>query len=75
MTDIAGDPQHSSAVLPERVPAIDRIAPCVRPSQRAVMRQNWRDLLFIHWPIEPGALRPLVPPQLELDLTVSRYAS
>jgi uncharacterized protein YqjF (DUF2071 family) len=68
MTDIAGDPQHSSHVHPERVPAIDRLAPSARPSQRAVMRQKWRDLLFVHWPIEPEALRPLVPPQLELDL-------
>jgi uncharacterized protein YqjF (DUF2071 family) len=32
------------------------------------MRQNWRDLLFLHWPVRPEALRPLVPPQLELDL-------
>jgi uncharacterized protein len=68
MTDIAGDPQHSSRVRPEHVPAIDRLAPSVRPSQRAVMRQKWRDLLFVHWPIEPEALSPLVPPQLELDL-------
>jgi len=32
------------------------------------MRQKWRDLLFIHWPVPPGVIRPLVPPQLELDL-------
>jgi uncharacterized protein YqjF (DUF2071 family) len=32
------------------------------------MRQQWRDLLFVHWPIRPEALRALVPPQLELDL-------
>jgi uncharacterized protein len=32
------------------------------------MRQKWRDLLFLHWPINPGALRPLIPSQLELDL-------
>jgi uncharacterized protein YqjF (DUF2071 family) len=68
MTDIAADPQHSSPIHPELVPAIDRLAPSVRPFQRAVMRQKWRDLLFVHWPIEPQALRPLVPPQLELDL-------
>ena len=36
--------------------------------QWAVMRQKWRDLLFIHWPINPEALRPLIPSPLELDL-------
>ena len=32
------------------------------------MRQKWRDLLFLHWAVSPQAIRPLVPPQLELDL-------
>lgn len=32
------------------------------------MRQAWHDLLFAHWPVAPAALRPLVPPGLELDL-------
>jgi uncharacterized protein YqjF (DUF2071 family) len=32
------------------------------------MRQTWRNLLFAHWPLAPGALRPLVPDGLELDL-------
>ena len=47
---------------------IDRLAPTLRPRQWAVMRQTWRDLLFVHWPISPEALRPLIPAQLELDL-------
>ena len=47
---------------------IDRIAPTRRPAQMAVMRQKWRDLMFVHWPISPGALRPLIPAELELDL-------
>ncbi len=47
---------------------IDRISPTHRPRQMAVMRQNWRDLLFLHWPVPPESLRPLIPPQLELDL-------
>ena len=49
-------------------PVIDRVAPTRRPLQRAVMRQKWRDLLFVHWPISPDALRPLIPAELELDL-------
>src|SRR5437763_8534241 len=32
-----------------------------------IMTQRWHDLLFIHLPLEPDALLPLVPPQLELD--------
>jgi uncharacterized protein YqjF (DUF2071 family) len=32
------------------------------------MRQKWRQLLFLHWPVDPSVLRPLVPPELELDL-------
>ena len=31
------------------------------------MAQRWTDLLFAHWPIEPGALRRLVPASLPLD--------
>lgn len=32
-----------------------------------IMRQVWNDLLFAHWPLLPEAIRPLIPPQLELD--------
>jgi hypothetical protein len=28
---------------------------------------RWHDLLFIHWPIRPQVLRPLIPAALELD--------
>lgn len=31
------------------------------------MVQRWYDLLFAHWPLPPEQLRPLVPPELELD--------
>jgi uncharacterized protein len=68
MTKSTGKPQHSSSFRPEQLPVIDRLAPTQRPLQRAVMRQKWRDLLFVHWPISPEAVRLLVPPQLELDL-------
>jgi len=32
------------------------------------MRQAWHDLLFAHWPIDPAALRALIPGGLTLDL-------
>jgi uncharacterized protein len=38
------------------------------PDRPWIMRQNWHDLLFMHWPLPPDDLRPLVPAQLELDL-------
>jgi uncharacterized protein YqjF (DUF2071 family) len=31
------------------------------------MHQNWGKLLFMHWPIEAEALRPLVPSAMEID--------
>jgi uncharacterized protein YqjF (DUF2071 family) len=53
---------------PRVLPVIDRIGPTTSPNRWAVMHQKWRDLLFLHWPIRPEAVRPLIPPQLELDL-------
>ncbi len=50
------------------LPAIDRLSAARRPPRSAVMRQNWRDLLFLHWPVPAEVLRPLIPPPLELDL-------
>jgi uncharacterized protein len=37
------------------------------PAGPWVMAQTWHDLLFAHWPVEPGVLRPLLPPQLQID--------
>ncbi len=37
-------------------------------SGRVVMRQKWRDLLFLHWAVDPDSLRRLIPPRLDLDL-------
>jgi uncharacterized protein YqjF (DUF2071 family) len=31
------------------------------------MRMTWRSLLFLHWPLPPEAVRPLVPSELALD--------
>ncbi len=47
---------------------IDRIAPTRRPDGPAVGFQQWRSLLFLHWPVAKDQLRPLVPKQLTLDL-------
>jgi uncharacterized protein YqjF (DUF2071 family) len=37
------------------------------PESPWVMTQIWHELLFAHWPIEPGKLCPLVPSILPLD--------
>src|SRR5262245_33958691 len=34
---------------------------------RPVGQQRWRDLLFLHRPVPPEALRPRVPPGLIID--------
>lgn len=31
------------------------------------MRQSWGKLLFMHWPIPPALLRPLIPARLNVD--------
>jgi len=35
--------------------------------RRQVMRQVWRHLGFLHWPIASAAIAPLLPPGLEVD--------
>ena len=37
------------------------------PNSRWVMFMRWHDLLFLHWPIRPELVRPLIPTTLELD--------
>lgn len=37
-----------------------------------MMTQNWRDLLFLHWPVDPADIRKYIPGELELDLYDNR---
>lgn len=37
-----------------------------------VMTQRWADCLFLHWGLDPAAVRPLVPEPLALDLRDGR---
>ena len=37
------------------------------PSGRWRMTQRWNDLLFVHWPVPPAAIAPLLPEGLEPD--------
>ncbi|GIN70267.1 hypothetical protein J14TS2_07420 [Bacillus sp. J14TS2] len=37
------------------------------PSKKWIMRQTWRNLLFLHWPVSPEKLRPHIPSSLQID--------
>src|SRR5262249_16207555 len=37
------------------------------PVRVPMVRQEWGDVAFVHWPFEPGAITPLVPSALEVD--------
>lgn len=37
------------------------------PEEPWILRQEWTDLLFAHWPLPPEVIRPHVPEALELD--------
>jgi uncharacterized protein len=45
----------------------DRLALRHPPEGQPVMHQNWGKLLFMHWRINEELLRPLVPPELQID--------
>jgi uncharacterized protein YqjF (DUF2071 family) len=46
---------------------VDRLSIRRRPRGLPLMRQWWGKLLFMHWPIAPKLLRPLVPSRLTID--------
>ena len=46
---------------------MDRETPALSPKGMDIMRQTWRDLLFLHWEADPQALSHRLPPGLTLD--------
>lgn len=46
---------------------IDRVSICRYPGGWPIMYQTWNQLLFLHWPVQPEQIRPLVPAELEID--------
>lgn len=38
-----------------------------RPAGTPLLHQKWLNLLFLHWPIEPELLRPLIPDPLVIE--------
>ena len=47
---------------------LDRLAPRAKPEGEPIMHQRWENLIFLHWPIEPALLRPLIPEPLQIDI-------
>ena len=47
--------------------ALDRLGMRTRPQGEPIMRQRWEKLLFMHWPVGPQVVEPLLPPGIELD--------
>jgi uncharacterized protein YqjF (DUF2071 family) len=47
---------------------IERVVPTYRPLGWPIGYQRWHSLLFLHWPVPEATLRPLVPPELSIDL-------
>ena len=40
---------------------------CPLPEKRWILSMRWHDLLFLHWPVRPEVIRPLIPSLLEID--------
>ena len=43
-----------------------------QPVRRAVLRQSWRDLTMLHWPVDPALVAPLLPAGTAPDLLDGR---
>ncbi|MDT0327558.1 YqjF family protein [Nocardiopsis lambiniae] len=54
----------------ERARAVPRLPPASSPAPRepALIRQRWSDVVFLHWPVAPDTVAPLLPPGTRPDL-------
>jgi uncharacterized protein len=68
LTSVAGGAWMAgcSSSLPPRMEQVSHRS-CPLPKKRWVLSMRWHDLLFLHWPIRPALLRPLIPSSIELD--------
>ena len=63
---------HNDRMQPAEILAHHAHRPWPLPSKPWLMRQEWNRLLFAHWSLDPAAIRPLLPSNLELDLRDGR---
>jgi len=47
------------------VEPVTRTAP--RAARHTILTQQWRDLTFLHWPVDPALIAPLLPPSTVPD--------
>ena len=66
MPDFASLP--TPLLAPDAVPPSARLALRERPVGAPLLRQQWGELLFLHWPVPAGLLQPHLPPRLRPDL-------
>jgi uncharacterized protein YqjF (DUF2071 family) len=55
------------ALRPEKILSRTEHRPYPVPTAPWALFMGWHDLLFMHWPVDESALRPLIPPTLSLD--------
>jgi uncharacterized protein len=55
------------ASRPEKILSRTEHRPYPVPVGAWALSMRWHDLLFMHWPVDEGALRPLIPSALGLD--------
>jgi uncharacterized protein YqjF (DUF2071 family) len=49
--------------------AVEEVTPTtVRPVRRSLLVQRWADLTFLHWPVDPALVAPLLPTGCRPDL-------
>jgi uncharacterized protein YqjF (DUF2071 family) len=65
IAELNRDMQSVSAIAAAIVEHSHR--PCPPPRKPWVLAMRWHDLLFIHWPMRPEIIRPLLPAEVELD--------
>lgn len=53
--------------LPNAVALSARLALRERPTGTPLLRQQWSELLFLHWPVPAELLQPHLPPRLKID--------
>ena len=46
----------------------DRLAMRERPTGTPLLRQQWSELLFLHWPVPAELVQPHLPPRLQIDI-------
>jgi uncharacterized protein YqjF (DUF2071 family) len=59
--------RKSDGMERRQVGVLDRLSVRTRPPGLPIMYQSWDKLLFMHWPVPAGSLRPLIPEPLAID--------